>query len=158
MNCAMAMFGSCNDILRLNYFACRAMDNEQELVCLQGYVVLENAALGDDDNYQARSNRTDASDYRCSFKACNDPSHQRSSHKNRPKARYGECGGSKKKSPEATPERTHLAPVHHAVARVVVADDMFIRVRVSRGDREAFDVDSGLLQLLDGVFGLFVGA
>jgi hypothetical protein len=35
---------------------------------------------------------------------------------------------------------------------------MFVRVRVSRGDREAFDVDSGLLQLLDGVFGLFVGA
>jgi len=66
-------------------------------------------------------------------------------------------GGSKKKSLEATPERTHLAPVHHAVARVVVADDMFICVRVLRSDREALHVDAGLLQFLDGVFGLFVG-
>src|SRR5580658_6259406 len=34
---------------------------------------------------------------------------------------------------------------------------MFIRVRVSRGDGEALHIDSGLLEFLDGVFGLIVG-
>jgi hypothetical protein len=34
---------------------------------------------------------------------------------------------------------------------------MFICVRVLRSDREALHVDAGLLQFLDGVFGLFVG-
>jgi len=79
VNCAMAGFGSRNDFLRHGYFACRAMNNEQELVCLQGYVVLENAVLGDADTYQTCSNRTDASDYRCSFKASNSSSNQRTS-------------------------------------------------------------------------------
>jgi hypothetical protein len=45
------------------------MDNQQELVCLQDHVVLQNAVLGDTDTHQACINSTDTSDYRCSRSA-----------------------------------------------------------------------------------------
>ena len=110
------------------------MVNEQELIGFEGHLVLEHTVLRDANTHQACSHRADTSNHGGSFKTRDDPGHQGTSHKNRPQARYSKRRGTKQESPESASESSHFAPVHHAVASVVVPDYMFIRVRVPRGD------------------------
>src|SRR5579863_638158 len=156
MNGVGPVFSSSNDILGLVHVIRCAMDNEQELVGLQGHVILHDAVLWNTDAYEAGAHSAHSPNNSGAFKTGNDPGHQRTSHENRPETRYSEHRRSEQQSPKSTPERAHFAPVLHAVAGVVVTDHVFVSVCVSRGNREALHVDTGLLQFLDGVLRLLV--
>lgn len=62
------------------------------------------------------------------------------------------------KPPQATPEGPQLSPDLHAVAGVVVADDMFLGVIVLAHDGELLHVKPGPLEFLDAGFCLGVRA
>jgi hypothetical protein len=67
-----------------------------------------------------------------------------------------EPNSSPQKPPEASPKGPQLAPVQHAVAGGVVADDVLFRVEVLADDRQLLHVEAVLLKLADGVFSLVV--
>lgn len=135
----------------------RAMDDEQKLVGFQSYFILDDAILRNANADEACPERTDSADNHSSLKTRDNPANERTSYEDRPDSRYGECSGPKQQSSESTPERSHFAPILHAIAGIVVANDMFIRVRILRGNRKALHIDACLLQFFDRVFGLLVG-
>src|ERR1039458_4429516 len=55
-----AVPGSCDDVLRLVYCVWRSMNDQQELVGLQGHVVLDDTVFGNTDADQACSSGTHA--------------------------------------------------------------------------------------------------
>ena len=57
--------------------------------------------------------------------------------------------GSEQEGPKASPERTNLAPIFHAVAGIVVADHLLICVVSLPDDRQFVHVDSATLKFLD---------
>ena len=62
-----------------------------------------------------------------------------------------------KKRPQMPPQKApFLAPRAHAVARVVVPDDVFFAVIVGADDRELPHVESAVLQRFDGGIGFAV--
>ena len=91
------------------------------------------------------------------FERADDPHDERSRHEQLTDARHPEERGAEQQPPEAAPEGPQLAPVLHAVAGVVVADDMLFRVVILADDRQLLHVEAVLLKFADGVFGLVVG-
>src|SRR5207248_7449440 len=59
---------------------------------------------------------------------CALPIYERSGNQHRSYAGDHEESGSYEEAPEPSPEGAHLAPILHAVAGVVVADHLFLRV------------------------------
>jgi len=60
------------------------------------------------------------------------------------------------RKPQMAPEGTELAPRRHAIAGVVVADDVLLGVIILADDGKLADVKARLAQLIDGLFGLGV--
>ena len=81
----------------------------------------------------------------------------RPGHEQRPDAGNQKEPGTKQQAPKPAPEGSQFSPVFHAVAGIVIADDVFIRVIVATNDGEFFHVKPRLLEFLDGGFGFDVG-
>jgi hypothetical protein len=60
--------------------------------------------------------------------------------------------------PESAPERTYPTPILHAIAGCVIADDVFIGVRISSYNRQALHIDACLLEFLDSLLRLLVSS
>jgi hypothetical protein len=75
----------------------------------------------------------------------------------RPDAWDGEEGGSEQHPPQAAPEGAHFVPVLHAVAGVIVSDDVLIGMIIFANDGHFLHVKPRPLQFLDCFLSLGVG-
>jgi len=156
INRVVALFGAGNDVLCLLYLFRCSVDDKHVLVGLQGDIVLQDAVLRNAETNQARANRTYTSNDNCAFETSNNPRYDWTGCKNRSESWYEEETRSEQQPPEATPECSNLALIHHAIAGSVIPDDMFIRVRISSYNRQALHIDAGLLEFLYSMLGLVV--
>src|SRR3984957_12925465 len=147
---------SANNLLCLLDVSGRTVNHQQVLICFEGCVILDNAIFRNTDTHEPSSYCAHAPPHRGAFQRADDPGDQRTSHQDRPNARYGEERGAKEQAPESPPERADLAPALHAIAGVVIADDVFVRVCVFGDNGQTLHVYAGLLQFLDGMLCFFV--
>ena len=109
------------------------------------------------DAGQTAAEGAHAADHHGAFQRTNNPGREWPAHEQGADARNEEERGAEHQAPDATPERAHFAPVLHAVAGIVVADDLLVRVIVASNDGKLLHVKAGGLQLFDRSFGFSVG-
>src|ERR1039458_5260950 len=117
-----------DDVLRLRHLCSRSVGDQQELICLECCFVLYNAVLGNSYAIEASSQSTQRSYLHCTFQPCHDPCNDRSRRQDWAETRNHEKSRAEQKPPEASPERANFAPILHAVASVVIAHRMLIRM------------------------------
>jgi len=108
MNRVDAMLSGVDNIIGFVHGIGRAVNDQQELICLQRELVLKNAVLRYPDAGQASADCADAAHNHRSLQACYDPSHQGSSDQNGADTRYCEHTCPKQQPPESSPERARF--------------------------------------------------
>src|SRR5271165_2448032 len=135
-----AWFQCAQDIPGFGSLTGGSMSNDKILAGLHGGLILHDAVLWNAYTVETAADGTQPADHHCSFQAGDGPCHQRAANQNRPYARHPKECGAEQQAPQSTPESAPLAPILHAVPRVVVTYDLLVRVIVFPDHREPLHV------------------
>src|ERR1035441_793645 len=102
------------------------MSQKDKLVRLERRLILHDAVLGNAYAEKPRSECAQSAHHNGAFQGADDPGDQWAGDQYRPDARNDEESGSEQHPPETTPEGALRAPVLHAVACVIVSDDLLV--------------------------------
>jgi len=151
----MALFRASNDVLGFFHLVRCSVDDKHVFCRSSGDIVLQYAVLRDADANQPRPKSRLRPKNNCAFEGQLHPRYDWAA------ARIGPSPGMKnrpdpKSNPQNPPKTLLPRPNTSCDPAVVVADDVFLRVRIPSYNRQAFHIDACLLEFLDSVFCLFV--
>src|SRR5579872_252596 len=135
MQCRGEGMCAVDDVLYLSHLCGRSMSEQQELICLERCFVFHNAVFWNPYAVKSGSQNTQTSHNHRAFQCSYNPCNQWSGHQDWADTRNCEKGRADQKSPKAAPECAVLAPILHAIASIVVADDLLICVVAFADDR-----------------------
>jgi hypothetical protein len=149
--------GAADDLPCLNRLGIGAVGDHDIFATFHRRFVFQNTVLGDAHAEKSGPQRAQTAHHHRAFQSPDNPTDNRPGHEQRPNAGNQKEPGSKQQAPKPAPKGPQFSPVFHAVAGIVIADDVFIRVIVAAHDGEFFHVKPRLLEFLDGGFGFDVG-
>src|SRR5579864_5045878 len=138
-----------HNVFSLRHFVRCAMSQKEELVRLERRLVFHDAVFRDANTVQPRAERAQSAHHHRAFKCGDDPCDQWTGYQYRPDTWNGKKSGSEQPPPDSTPEGPHLAPVLHAVAGVIVSDDVLVGMIILADNGHFLHIKPGPLQFLD---------
>jgi hypothetical protein len=132
------------------------MNNQKQFAVLDLGLILDDSADRYTNAGQRGAESADSAYHRGTLEASHNTGHDRPGNQQRPNQRYPEEAGSKQQASEATPEGPFFPLVQHAIAGVVVPDDMFLRMETLADERQLLHIEAVLLKITDGGFSLLV--
>src|SRR4029077_9532027 len=130
--------------------------DDQKPPRLDVVLVLDHGVLGDSHPDQRGEESARRAADGCPLEPTDDGADERTENDDVAHDRNDEEGRRQEDADEASPEGAGLSPESHAIAGVVVADRVLLRLEVLSDDRELLHVEAALLKRFDRKVGLRV--